>query len=168
MSYISIESDLTEAVELIDGLVKSRKSIKKAVLRRVATQGKNKAKRNYKSVLNKKSGYLYKTIRSYVYKNGRASVVTAHKPGDPVRYGFVLAAGATIEAKNEDYLTFKIGDKWVKKHSVRIEPRDFIEAPVKRYLDSAECKADMDAVIQKKIDQIEKKAANGKWIRDFT
>ena len=161
MAYIEMESQIDEAMELLDGIKHNEKRIKKSVLGMFGTKAKNAAKRQYSSVLNKKSGYLYKTIRRYVYTNGKAVVVTAHRKDDLNRYGFVLAHGATIEPKEHPVLTFKIGDKWISRHSVTIEPKDFIERPTIRYVNSAQAETDLDEIMRKQLDKLEEKQNKG-------
>lgn len=154
---ISLEAKLDDAMDLLKGLDVNEKKIRSSVLNQVGTKAKNAAKKDYRNVLNKKSGFLYKSIRKYMYRNKNAVVVTAHGKEDPVRYGFVLAKGPTIQAKNADYLTFEANGKWIKKKEVHLKPHDFIVKPVERYLDSNQLDSDMDTILQKKIDQIEAK-----------
>lgn len=161
MAFIEMETQLDDAMELLKGIQHNEQRIRKSVLGMFGTKAKNAAKRNYTSVLHKRSGYLYKTIRKYTYTNGKAVVITAHRNEDTNRYGFVLAHGATIEAKNAPCLTFKIGDKWISKHSVRIEPKDFIERPVTRYVNSMQAETDLDTIMQKQLDKLEEKQNKG-------
>ena len=97
------------------------------------------------------------SIRKYVYRNGKAVVITAHNIGDTNRYGFMLAHGFTSEAQNEPTLTFQIDGKWIRKHSVTVKPKDFIEQPVKSYLGSGQVNQDLETITQKKIDSLTKK-----------
>lgn len=155
--YISIEPQLDDAIEEIGDLVRNEKSIRKSILSQVGTKAKTRAKRDYKTILNKKSGNLYKSIRKYVYRNGKAVVITAHNIGDTNRYGFILAHGFTSEVKNESALTFQIDGKWIRKHSVTVKPKDFIQAPVKNYLSGGQINQDLETITQKKIDSLTKK-----------
>ena len=116
MAYIELKTDLDECIELLDDLVTNEKRTRKSILSQVGTRAKTQAKRNYKSILNKRTGNLYKSIRKYVYHNGRAAVVTAHKTEDPVRYGFVLAHGTTIKPVNHNVLTSQVNGKWHRRH----------------------------------------------------
>lgn len=158
MAYIEMESRLDSAMTLLKDIDHNEQRIRKSVLGMFGTKAKNAAKREYNSVLHKQTGYLYKSIRRYVYRNGKAVVVTAHKKDDTNRYGFVLAHGAVIEPKNADFLTFKIGDKWYRRHQVRIEPHDFIEEPVMRYVDSMRADSDLNEIMQKQLDKLIEKA----------
>ncbi len=46
--------------------------------------------------------------------------------GAASRYAPVHQFGATITAKNHPYLTFKVGDRWVRTKSVKIPARPFL------------------------------------------
>ena len=159
MAYIEMEARLDEAMTLLKDIDHNEQRIRKSVLGQFGTKAKNAAKRAYVSVLHKQTGYLYKSIRRYVYRNGKAVVVTAHKKDDTNRYGFVLAHGAVIEPKNGNYLTFKIGDKWYRSHKVELKPHDFIEGPVIRYVDSLRADSDLNVIMLKQLEKLEKKAA---------
>ncbi|MBR6235025.1 MAG: hypothetical protein IKR01_04165, partial [Spirochaetales bacterium] len=73
-------------------------------------------------------------------------------------YGYALAKGSTITAKEGEFLTFKIGDKWIRRHSVTLKPRDWIEAPAKQYLASSSYRERLEQLVQKEIDRAEKAA----------
>lgn len=159
MAYIELKTDLDECMELLDDLVTNEKRTRKSILAQVGTKAKTHAKRDYKSILHKKTGNLYRSIRKYVYHNGRAAVVTAHKTEDPVRYGFVLAHGTTLKPKNHKVLTFQINGKWYRRHEVVLKSRDFIEGPVMRYVQSSQLDKDLEKITQNIIDKTEKGAA---------
>lgn len=63
---------------------------------------------------------------------GMAGAIHGRVVGDEIRIASVkkqsatLHFGATIVAKNADYLHFKIGKQWGKKKSVVIPPRPFL------------------------------------------
>lgn len=157
---ISIEAELNEVMSFFDGLNKDRRAVRKNLLRTVAQKGKTKSKKAYSSVLHKKTGDLYRSIRYYLKSGGKAAVVTAHKKDDPVRYGFMLAHGYQSSAKNGKYLTFQIGDKWIRKEQVkRVEPRDFVEGPVMNYVHGPEVESDLEKKLQKEIERIDKREA---------
>ena len=164
--FIGIKADIKEAQDLLTDLGLSRKTINKAILRSVGTGGRQAVRRNYKSVLNKRTGNLYKGITSYVYKNGTQVVFTDNadsgkktsKDGRIARYGFMLASGYTINPKVHDKpMRFQINGKWVSKYSVTVPPKDWVEAPISRYVDSADCKDRIDTAFQKQVDKWEKK-----------
>ena len=159
MTYIELRPEIDECIELMDDLVTNEKRTRKSILSQVGTKAKSYAKRNYTSILHKKTGNLYRSIRKYVYHNGRAAVVTAHKKDDPIRYGFVLAHGATIEPRNHKTLTFFSNGKWVRRHSVTIKPKDFIERPVLDYVNGSQIDKDLENITQRIIEKTEQRAA---------
>jgi hypothetical protein len=46
----------------------------------------------------------------------------------------------------------------MKVHSVKLPERDFVAAPVKKYLSTTAFKAKLDALVQKEVERIEKEA----------
>ena len=159
MAFIEMETQLDDAMELLNGIQHNEQRIRKSVLGMFGTKAKNAAKRNYTSVLHKRSGYLYKTIRKYTYTNGKAVVITAHRNEDTNRYGFVLAHGATIEPRNHKTLTFFSNGKWVRRHSVTIKSKDFIERPVLDYVSGSQIDKDLENITQRIIEKTEQRAA---------
>ena len=159
MAFIELETQMDEAVELLGDFVKNEQRTRKSILSQVGTKAKSKAKRDYKGILHKRTGNLYKSIRKYVYHNGRAAVVTAHNPSDPIRYGFVLAHGTTIEPKNHKVLTFQIDGKWYRRNSVVLKPKDFIEGPVMDYVNSPQIDRDIENITERIIKKTEERAA---------
>ena len=154
---ITIKSDISDAMNLIDGFEKERPKIKKNLLRMSGQKTRSKVKKSYNSYLNKRSGNLYRSIRYYMFKNGRAAVVTVHNKEDKFRYGFALTHTYDIVPKNSKALTFQINGKWVRSHGVHITGRDFVEGPGMRYLNSQEYRGDLETKTQKEITRIEKK-----------
>ena len=163
---ISIQADIKDAMAYFEGLNVNRKSIQKKLLGSVGTGGKQAIKRNYRSVLKKRSGLLYKSIKSYVKRNGSAVVFTntaesgknTGKGGKSGRYPFMLASGYTVEAKDDSkLLTFQIDGKWFRMHSVTVQPKDFVQKPVENYVESLDCSNRMEKTLQKQIDYWDKK-----------
>ena len=161
MPYVTLETQMDNDIDMMGDLVKNEQSMRKSILGQVGNKAKTAAKRDFNSVLHKRSGYLYKTIRKYLYRNGKAVVVTAHKADDKNRYGFALAHGFTATPKNGDYLTFQSDGKWTRAKSVTIKSHDFIEGPVKRYVDGPQIEKDMDQIVKKKIQKLEEKHSRG-------
>ena len=161
---ISIKADVIECVRFFDGLDVSEKSITKGIMSQVGQGGRLAARKSYPTILHKRTGKLFKSIKYKVYKNGQSVIFSANadsgkktsKDGRLARYGYMLASGYTITAK-KDWLTFNINGKWVKKKSVTVAPRDFIEAPIDRYMDSGELRESMDKAFDKQLKKIEKK-----------
>lgn len=162
---VSIYGDISECMAVFNGLEVNRTAIQKKILSSVGTGGKQAIRKAYRSLLKKRTGTLYKSIRSYVRRNGSAVVFTnsadsgknTGKGGKRGRYGFMLASGYTIEPKGEHLLTFNINGKWIRKHSVTVNAKDFTEGPVERYVESQECENRMDAALQKQVDYWEKR-----------
>ena len=105
---ISVKADVDECLRFFDGLGKSEKSVTKAIMTQVGIGGRLAARKHYPSVLSKKSGKLYKSIKYKVYKNGKNVVFSADavsgkktsKDGRIARYGYMLASGYSITAKD--------------------------------------------------------------------
>ena len=167
---ISLQADLQECYKLLDGLETNHKTVRKAIMRAASTGGRQYVKRQFKNVLHSRTGKLYKSIFSYVDKRGYKIVFSNNadsgkrtsKDGRIARYGFMLASGYTITPKQANKpLTFNIDGKWVRKYSVTVAPKDFIEAPVERYMESADCSERMEKAAQKQVDYWEKRAERG-------
>lgn len=169
---ISLKTDIDGAMNLFRGMDVNRKVITKKILQAVGTGGRTAMRRAYRSVLKKRTGTLYKSIRSYVRKNGYELVFTNNansgkktaKDGRIARYGFMLASGYTIPKNNTDkLLTFQINGKWFRMHSVEVKAKDFTEKPLERYTTSADMQVRMDKVLDKQIDYWEKRQGAYKW-----
>lgn len=157
-SFVSLETDLDEAMKLFDGLEKGQNTIRRHLLAGIGTSAKNKAKTYSKNLINKRSGNLYKSFKRIITRNGKAAIIeTKARAANQVFYGYALAKGATIKANHSDYLTFQINGKWVKKKEVKLPERDYLSEPVERYINSAECKLQMNKLVQREIDKLEKK-----------
>lgn len=156
---ITVKTDITEAMNLIEGFEKERPKIKKNLLRMSGQKTRSKVKKSYNSYLHKRSGNLYRSIRYYLFRNGRAAVVTVHNKEDKYRYGYALTHTYDVVPKNAKTLTFQIDGKWVRSYGVHITGRDFVEEPGMRYLNSQEYRSDLDNKTAKEVTRIEKKYA---------
>ena len=157
--YIEVKSDITDAMNVLEGFDKERPNIKKNLLRMSAQKTRSKVKKSYSSYLHKRSGNLYRSIHYYMYHNKKAAVVTVHNKDDKVRYGYMLAHSYDIKPKNSKTLTFQVDGKWVRSYGVHITGRDYVEEPANRYLHSQEHRSDLETKMNKEIDRIEKKYA---------
>lgn len=155
---ISIKTDLDQSMRLLDELDGNKDKMRRRLLSGVGTAVKNYVKRQYKNFLNKQSGSLYKSLNSKVVRTGKEVIISPSATSNKVRYGYVLAKGATIKPRKKKFLSFKIGDKWIRAHSVTIEARDWVEGPAKQYIDSLAYKQKIDALIEKEIKRAEKAA----------
>ena len=156
--FISLETDFDEAFNLIDGLGKEFPKIRRKVLAGIGTTAVKKSKTAYRGMLQKRTGNLYKSIKRSVVKSGKAVVIYPRaKSSNNVAYGFPLAKGSVIRAKDDDYLTFQVNGRWVKKKEVRVPSHDFVEGPINSYLGSKAHKDQMDQIIEKELKRLENK-----------
>ena len=151
---------------MLENLNGNRKSMRRRILSGIGTSVKQAVKKNYTSLLKKHSRTLYKSVTAKIFKSGAAVKISPRAQRSNILYGYALAKGSSIKAKAGGFLTFKIGDKWIRKQQVTLKPVDWIEAPAKRYLQSSSYRQRLDELVQKEIDRAEKaaqrKAANAK------
>lgn len=157
-TMVSVETDLKEVLGVLEEMGGSRSTMMRHLLSGIGTAAKGEVKRSYKSYgLAKGTGALYKSIQRKVFRNGKAVAVQAKaRRKDGVFYGYAIAKGSTITARNGKWLTFQKDGKWVKVHSVKLPERNFVEAPVKKYLRSTEFQNKVDELMEKEIRKIEK------------
>lgn len=167
--YIRIGADISQCMSFFDGLDVNKKAIQKNLLRTVGTGAKQATKKNLNHYLRRRSGTLYKSITSRLSRSGKSVVISNNaesgkntaKDGRAARYGFMLAAGYTIEAKTSKGLTFNIDGQWFRCHSVTVHEKDFVEPSVDRYVNSADCGARIDKEFQKQVDYWERRITGG-------
>ena len=151
---------------MLENLNGNRKSMRRRILSGIGPSVKQAVKKNYTSLLKKQSRTLYKSVTAKIFKTGAAVKISPRAQRSNILYGYALAKGSTIKAKDSEFLTFRIGDKWIRKQQVTLKPVDWIEAPAKRYLQSSSYRQRLDELVQKEIDRAEKaaqrKAANAK------
>ena len=143
---------------MLENLHGNRKAMRRRILSGIGTSVKQAVKKSYNSLLHKKSKTLYKSVTAKVFKSGAAVKISPRAQRNNILYGYALAKGSTIKAKDSPFLTFKVGEKWVKKQSVTLKPVDWIEAPASRFLTSMSYKQRLDELVQKEIDRAEKAA----------
>lgn len=157
-TLINVKADVDEAMRMLEDLHGNRKAMRRRILSGIGTAVKQHVKSRYSSMLQKRSRTLYKSVTAKVFKSGAAVKVSPRAEHENRLYGYALAKGSTITAKEGEFLTFKIGDKWVRRHSVTLKPRDWIEAPAKQYLASSSYRERLEQLVQKEIDRAEKAA----------
>ncbi len=157
---ISVKADLDDVMRTLSEIDGNKERMRKRVLSGIASAVKSKVKSSYRKHLNKRSGTLYKSIQSKVCRDGRMAIVSPSASDSGVRYGYVLAKGTTIVPKKAKTLTFQIDGKWIRKHSVTLVERDWVEKPARDYIDSPSYKAKLDTLVQREIDKAEKRKAN--------
>lgn len=167
---ISLEAELSECYRLLDGLSHNHKTVRKYIMRAASTGGRQYVKRQYNSVLHRRTGKLYKSITSYVDSSGYKIIFTNNansgkptsKDGRLARYGFMLASGYDLKPKHAKALSWEYNGQRFFAKSVKVEAKDFTESPVDRYFDSADCTERMEKATQKQIDYWNKRAEEGR------
>lgn len=157
-TLVNVKVDVDEAMTMLENLHGNRKAMRRRILSGIGTSVKQAVKKSYTSLLQKRSRTLYKSITAKMFKSGAAVKISPKAERSNILYGYALAKGSTIKAKNGDFLTFKVGDKWVKRQQVSLKPVDWIEAPAKRYLQSSFYRQRLDELVQKEIARAEKAA----------
>jgi hypothetical protein len=158
---VSVEADITEPLRYLESLGANKDKTMRRILSGVGTTAKNQVKKAYKSHgLSKGTGALYKSISRKVIRSGKAVIVEAKAQSEKhkIFYGYALAKGAHITAKDGGYLTFQKDGKWIKVHSVKLPERDFVATPVKHYLSSPAFGQKLDQLMQKELKRIEKES----------
>lgn len=155
--FLSIQADLSEAMEAFKDLEERMPKIQRSMLAGIGSKAASFAKKRYSMELKKRSGNLYKNLKRVVTKRGDAVVIYSKAISEnKISYGFVLAKGAIIEAKDGN-LKFQINGKWITKKKVEIKPRDWLVKPVDQFIGSNDYHAQIDRLIQKEVDKLFKK-----------
>lgn len=157
----SVKTEFDEALKLLEKLGGDRKKMMRRLLSGIGTSAKAKVKKAYKTYgLHKNSGELYKSIKSRVVRSGRGVIIDAKAQRDEgVFYGYALAKGARITAKDGGFLSFQKDGKWIRAKEVKLPERDFVARPVEEYLKTQAFRDRLDSLVQKEIDRIEKESA---------
>ena len=162
---INIKAEIDDAKKFFDGLNVNEKTITKQLLKTTGSGGLSRIRRGYNSVLNKRSGTLYKSLK-YVIRDNNTKVVftnTANsgkktsKDGRLAYYGFMLASGYDVTAKEGRWLTFNVNGKWARVKQIHVAPRDFVEGPIDRFMESGDLDRRLDTTFQKQVERVEKK-----------
>jgi hypothetical protein len=156
---ISVETELDDALGYLEALGADRDKMMRRLLGGIGTAARGQVRKAYKSHgLSKGTGALYKSINRRVIRSGKAVIVEAKASSEKnkVFYGYALAKGAEIKARDGGYLAFQKDGKWIRVHSVKLPERDFVAAPVKKYLASTSFKTKLDQLVQRQVARIEK------------
>lgn len=156
----SVKAEFDEALKLLEKLGGDRKKTMRRLLSGIGTSAKAKVKKAYKTYgLHKNSGELYKSIKSRVVKSGRGVIIDAKAQSDGgIFYGYALAKGARITAKDGGFLSFQKDGKWIRAKEVKLPERDFVARPVEEYLKTQAFRDRLDSLVQKEIDRIERES----------
>ena len=164
---ISVKAEIDECLKFFDHLDVNKAAITKGLMTAVGRGARKTVRQNLNHYLHRRSGTLKSRMKYVVYgKNvdiysDADSGKRTAKDGRTARYAFMLAAGYTIKAKTSKGLTFNINGQWFRKYSVKVEPKDFVEPSVEKYMRSTQYKADIDKEFQKQIDKAENKIIGG-------
>lgn len=156
---VSVKADISGPLRYLESLGADKNKAMRRILSGIGTAAKNQVKKAYKGYsLSKGTGALYKSITRKVLRSGKGVIVEAkaRTEKDKVFYGYALAKGSEIRAKDNGYLTFQKDGKWMKVHSVKLPERDFVAKPVEKYLLSSAFAQKLDLLVQKELDRIEK------------
>ncbi len=156
----SVKTEFDEALKLLEKLGGDRKKMMRRLLSGIGTSAKAKVKKTYKTYgLHKNSGELYKSIKSRVVRSGRGVIIDAKAQSDGgIFYGYALAKGARITAKDGGFLSFQKDGKWIRAKEVKLPERDFVARPVEEYLKTQAFRDRLDSLVQKEIDRIERES----------
>lgn len=159
---LSLETQFDSALKMLGSLGVNKKKAMRRILSGIGISARSKVKKAYKSYgLQKGTGELYKSISRKVLRNGKGVIIQAKARNEKgIYYGYALAKGAKIEAKNAPYLTFQKDGKWVKVHSVKLPERDYVAKPVVDYLKTMDFKERFDSLVQKEIDRVMKESGS--------
>lgn len=156
---VSVEADISGPLRYLESLGADKGKAMRRILSGVGTAAKNQVKKAYKGYgLSKGQGDLYKSITRKVLRSGKGVIVEAKARSEKgkVFYGYALAKGAVITAKDDGYLTFQKDGKWIKVRSVKLPERDFVAKPAKDYLEGPAFQQKLEQLVQKEVDRIEK------------
>ena len=166
---VDLSIEMTSALAFFKDLDANKFAIERRLLRTVGQGAKTSVKRYMGKVVQRRTGTLYKSIyfvvgwkhSVYVSTNASSGKPTA-KDGRNARYGYMLAYGWDSYDQNEETMTFNINGKWIRKHHIHVEGRDWFEPGVFKFLDSPDCNTRMDKELKKQIDYWEKKTGGTK------
>lgn len=155
---INIKADMDQAMVLLKELDTNERTMRKRILKGIGNEVKNVVKKDFRNHLKNKSGMLKKSIVAKISRRGDQVVVTNDADNKGIRYGFALAKGFEITPKKAKTLTFKIGDKWIRKTSVTVPARDWFEGPAKHFMNSSSYQKKLDSLMEREVILAERKA----------
>ena len=149
MISVSIESDLDAVIDELAHLGASTKYIKIDMLRKTGRGALSAVKRGYRTYLRQPTGTLYRSYKSSVSRQRGFAIVRS-----PTEQYIATAheTGATINAKNYKYLTYRIGDHWVKSKSITLKKAPFFSEGTNAYA-SGGMQKDIQSVLDKAIEK---------------
>ena len=166
---VDLSIEITHAMSFFKELDVNKFAIERRLLRTVGQGAKTSVKRNMGKVVQRRTGNLYRSIyfvvgfkhQVYVATNASSGKPTA-KDGRNARYGFMLAHGWDSYDQHEETMTFNINGKWIRRHHIHVEGKDWFEPGVNRFLDSSDCNSRLDKELKKQIDYWDKRTGGSK------
>lgn len=179
---VMVKTDIEDCMKFFDGLDVNHRRIQERLMRTTGQGAVRAAKQGFSRTLKSRTGNLKKHIRYVmgwkgeyikVYSDAQSSKATSGSRdtkrgisfGTPrlARYGFMLAKGFTITDLHAESLVFRDSrdGKWVRKHTVTVPPKDWLEPQVIRFADSSELTHRLDKELQKQIEYWEKRITGG-------
>ena len=164
---ISIKSEVDDCLSYFHGLEANETKITKAIMTSVGQGGRLAVRKRYSSILSKRTGKLYNSIKYTVFDKGKSVIFSANansgkktaKDGRTARYGYMLASGYTIHAKKAKWLTFFDDGKWHKVKEITVKSRDLIESPIDRYSNSRDIDTRIEKAFKKQIEKYDKRVS---------
>lgn len=158
---VTAEASIKESMDLIEGLnEKDAYNLKKGIVRTLGNNTAKAVRRGFNRELHVRSGNLKKSVKSSMSKKKRnvyAVISPKARASNQVFYGYALANGTTIRAKNSKVLKFNINGKWISKYSVTIPKKEWFIPSAMAYLNSPQNRRDVDKYVAKRIEALEKK-----------
>lgn len=145
---VSAKVDPSEVIEGFKRTAAATPQVMKRMVARTVLVGKTKARKG----TIRKSGELKKSYFSKTRKTQKGKV-----------YGYIVNRadhastqefGNVIVPKKGKYLTFKIGDQWVKATQVKIPAKSYFFPTLDRYFSSSAPATEMERILMKEIVKI--------------
>ena len=150
--FVKIDIDKKQFEKQLGDMDIKMPSIAKKMMNKVNTLIKKEARKTMRARKfdkSKETG-IYKNLYSISKKDFEA-IVGIKKTAF---YSAFVERGAHIKAKNSEYLTFKINDKFVKVKSVTIQAKPFLKPAIDMFWNTGKANKEMEAVFQKELDKL--------------
>lgn len=154
MIVINVQGDFRNAISELERLGASTKFYKIDMLRAVGRASLAEVKRGYKKYLRQPTGGLYKSYK--VKTNRKKGFAIVYSPTKQY-IATAFERGSTIHSKKYKYLTYRVGDTWVKTKSITLPRAPFFSEGVASY-QSGKLQGDIDKILEKAIVKFNKQA----------
>ena len=145
--YYKIEVDDQKFRNEIGEFGKKMPQVARRMMGKLSTEIRKTSRKDYLKggSLNKQSGNLSKKI-SYKTKPDYTAIIIAS-----AGYASTHEKGKTISPKKGTYLTFKLGDQWIKIKSVTVPARPFLKPVIDDYFTTGKAEQIMDLILQQQL-----------------